>query len=91
MKNDTEKVVLLQVKDLMSITSDGPVNFRYDNLYTEGISKLSWKEFMWMLLHIPQQSIKNGIEHDIYSTMTFMFIHNGIFSQFVYYIHSLLH
>ena len=44
-----------------------------------------------MLLHIPQQSIKNGIEHDIYSTITFIFIRNGIFSQFVYYIHSLLH
>ena len=47
LKKNTEKVVLLQVKGLISC---GPVAFRCDHFLTEGISKLFWKKFMQYIL-----------------------------------------
>ena len=46
LESDTEKVVLLEVKDLISC---GPVSFRCDHLLAVGILELFWKKFMQFL------------------------------------------
>ena len=65
MKENTEKIVLLQVENLISIifilASDRRMLFRYINLYTEGISKLSSNELNSLLICNDERlSLKEG-------------------------------